>query len=204
MFCLPLVLLALLSWRTVVAHAPVAPHVAAFDVTDPAPVKDEPVPEEVEPESEPQPVAVAQPTAVIPPPAVITQHGRAHPVPDTPAQVAPVPVAAPPAPPVTKPRTSGGQQGPDTWHARVLARLNAVKTYPGSARARRQQGTVMVRFTVDRKGQVLGVALHRTSGFALLDREALALPKRASPLPAPPDDVPSNSIELIVPVEFYL
>ncbi len=30
MFCLPLVLIALLSWRTVVAHAPVAPHVAAF------------------------------------------------------------------------------------------------------------------------------------------------------------------------------
>lgn len=113
------------------------------------------------------------------------------------------PDAPPPAPPVRAKRPSGGEQGSDTWHARVLGRLNSVKTYPASARSRRQQGTVMVRFTVDRRGRVLSVALERSSGFAPLDREALALPGRTSPLPPPPADVLGDRIELVVPVEFY-
>lgn len=214
-FCLPLVLISLLSWRTVAAQAPVAPHLATFDVTEPAPSKDEPVREQAEPETEPEPdpAAVTQPSAVAPPPVVISQTSLARPVPVTPVQVAPAQVAptppspAPPSPPPARTEArkppAGGEQGPDTWHARVLGRLNAVKTYPGSARARRQQGTVMVRFSVDRSGQVLSVTLHKTSGFASLDREALALPKRTSPLPPPPAEVRGDSIELVVPVEFY-
>ncbi|MFK4872523.1 energy transducer TonB [Novosphingobium sp. ZW T3_23] len=208
-FCLPLVFISFLSWRTVAAQAPVAPHLATFDVTEPAPSKDEPLPEQAEPETEPEPdpTAVTQPSAVPPPPVVIGQTSLARAAPVTPAPIAPTqPSPAPPSPPPAQTvarKSPGSEQGPDTWHARVLGRLNAVKTYPGSARARRQQGTVMVRFSVDRKGQVLSVTLHKTSGFASLDREALALPKRTSPLPPPPAEVRGNSIELVVPVEFY-
>lgn len=211
-FCLPLVFISLLSWRTVAVQAPVAPHLATFDVAEAAPSEDEAVPEQTEPETEPEPAAMTQPSAVAPPP-VISQTGLARAVPVTPAQVASAQVAPtqpPAAPPSAPPAQSAArkppghaEQGPDTWHARVLGRLNAVKTYPSSARARRQQGTVMMRFVVDRSGRVLSVSLHKTSGFALLDREALALPKRTSPLPPPPDDATGNTIELIVPVEFY-
>ena len=85
----------------------------------------------------------------------------------------------------------------------MLARLNAVNVYPGSARARRQQGVAMLHFAIDRRGGVPDVAQAQSSGFALLDREALALPRRASPLSAPPDDMRGERIELQEPVEFY-
>jgi TonB family protein len=49
------------------------------------------------------------------------------------------------------------------------------------------QGSVLVRFDVNRNGRVRGVKLMRRSGHAALDRMALrAVPSR---LPAPPDDV---------------
>lgn len=59
-----------------------------------------------------------------------------------------------------------------------------------------------IRFVMDRAGKVLSSRLERSSGFPDLDREAVALPKRAQPLPKPPNDKPGDTIELVVPVEF--
>jgi protein TonB len=50
----------------------------------------------------------------------------------------------------------------------------------------------------------LSVRLERSSGVRSLDDEALSLPKRASPLPRPPEEVKGDSIELVVPVEFFM
>ena len=54
------------------------------------------------------------------------------------------------------------------------------------ARAHDMQGDVHVRFSIDRSGQLTASQIARSSGFPLLDEEALALLKRASPLPRPP------------------
>ncbi|RVT95135.1 energy transducer TonB [Sphingomonas crocodyli] len=162
----------------------------------------------VEPASEPEP-APPEPAPVDPPLSEVAPAPTDVAPGDLPIPQPPVPAARstsqapvqPPAPPPTKPAPND-QQSAD-WHARVLGRLNAVKAYPASARARRQQGVTMIRLVIDRGGKVLDVGLERSSGFALLDREALALPGRAMPLPAPPDNVPGQRIELVVPVEFY-
>lgn len=124
---------------------------------------------------------------------------RATPRTETPpasATTAPASVPAPPAPAVSS--------GVSDWRGQVLAALNRVKRYPLSAEARRQQGAPWIRFVMDRGGRVLSVRLERSSGVAALDREAAALPRRAAPLPAPPDDVPGDTVELVVPVEFFL
>jgi TonB family protein len=68
----------------------------------------------------------------------------------------------------------------------------------------RQQGVPYIRFVIDWEGNVLSVRLERSSGVAVLDREAVALPKRAQPLPKPPEDRPGDTIELVAPVEFLL
>lgn len=91
-----------------------------------------------------------------------------------------------------------------TWQGRVLAALNKVKRYPREASFRRRQGVPIIRFVMDRSGRVLSASLERSSGVPALDGEALELPRRAQPLPKPPEDVPGATIELVVPVEFYM
>ncbi|WP_020186198.1 TonB family protein [Methylopila sp. 73B] len=70
-----------------------------------------------------------------------------------------------------------------TWQARLMAHLERRKRYPSGAQSR---GVAYVRFTINDSGAVLSAALARSSGFAELDAEVLALVRRASPLPPPP------------------
>jgi protein TonB len=86
----------------------------------------------------------------------------------------------------------------------VLTALNKVKRYPREAQFRHQQGVPYIRFVIDRTGAVLSSTLERPSGVRSLDIEAIALPKRAQPLPKPPEDRKGATIEIIVPVEFFL
>jgi protein TonB len=75
---------------------------------------------------------------------------------------------------------------PANWQSRLMAHLERRKRYPSGARARGEHGIVYVRFTIDDAGNVQSASLARTSGFAELDQEVLALVSRASPVPAPP------------------
>jgi len=116
----------------------------------------------------------------------------------------------PAAPETAAPRTTAtpapqpSSNAADSWEGRLLAALHRHRRYPASARMRRQQGVPYIRFVMDREGRVLSARLERSSGFADLDREAVALPKRAQPLPKAPADRPGATLELVVPVEFFL
>ncbi|MCG2840678.1 TonB family protein [Sandaracinobacter sp. RS1-74] len=116
----------------------------------------------------------------------------------TPAQETTAPPARP-APPA--PMSSSGVPN---WQGLVLGALDKVKRYPASAQLRRQQGVPWIRFVMDRAGRVQSSRLERSSGFAALDNEAVNLPRRAQPLPKPPADVTGETIELVVPVEFFI
>lgn len=98
--------------------------------------------------------------------------------------------------------TSGlsvSSEAPARWRSRLGAHLERHKRYPAKARARREQGIVHVRFSIDASGNVLSVSLASSSGFALLDDAVLSLVRRASPLPPPPPGVKRT---LVVPVRF--
>ncbi|QUS40508.1 energy transducer TonB [Tardiphaga alba] len=88
---------------------------------------------------------------------------------------------------------------PSTWRSMIMAHLNRHKRATnGGAR-----GTAVVAFTIDRSGRVLSARLAGSSGDAGLDQEAVAIARRASPVPAPPANVGSGgSILLSVPVRF--
>jgi protein TonB len=62
----------------------------------------------------------------------------------------------------------------------------------------------VVRFTIDRQGNVLSSALEESSGHDTLDQAAVELPRRASPLPPPPSAVARDRMELVVPVRFAI
>ena len=70
--------------------------------------------------------------------------------------------------------------------------------------ARRQQGTATLYFVVDRAGRVLEHRLEQSSGYRLLDREALAMIDRAAPLPRMPAAMSGDDLAVIVPIQFAL
>ena len=113
----------------------------------------------------------------------------------------------------TPPQRAGTREGLDIdapsgasmdYASRLRAWLEAHKTYPKRARMRREEGVVHLHFTMDRAGNVLSARIARTSGHAALDQETLELARRASPLPAPPEDLAGNPLSLTVPVRFSL
>jgi protein TonB len=119
--------------------------------------------------------------------------------PTTPAP--PSQVAAAPAPGAQSMQPSNAQV---TWEGAVLAQLERHKRYPRAARRRSQEGVPSVIIRINRQGEVLSVRLSHSSGFAMLDEEATALPERASPLPPPPPDMAGDPFEFTVPVQFFL
>jgi periplasmic protein TonB len=88
---------------------------------------------------------------------------------------------------------------PATWKNELMAHLNRYKRYPSGAAS---TGTASVAFTIARSGQVLSARLIGSSGNPALDAEAVSLPRRASPVPAPPPDFGGNVLNLTVPIHF--
>lgn len=102
------------------------------------------------------------------------------------------------------PAAIGTPAAQSNWAGLVLGRLEQFRRYPAAARRSRQEGVCYVRFTINREGHVLSASLERTSGHESLDREAVALVRRADPLPAPPPELEGETVTLTVPVEFFL
>jgi periplasmic protein TonB len=167
---------------------------------DPEPQKLDPLPE--------QPVdADAMVTLPVPKP-----DPPKEPEPDKAAQQASLEVPVPTAPPTattSDPQPAGPAIGqvPDstaaaiaTWQQLLQAQLERSKRYP--RRARGAHGKVTVAFTVGRNGGVVSSHIVQGSGSAILDEEALALIKRAQPLPPPPSTIADNQLSLVVPINY--
>lgn len=98
--------------------------------------------------------------------------------------------------------STANSAAPATWRSMLVAHLNRHKRYPAEARARREEGTARLRFSIDRSGRVVGASLVGSAGSPALDAEVLDLIRRASPVPAPPPEVGGGVITLTVPVNF--
>ncbi len=96
---------------------------------------------------------------------------------------------------------AGRSVSPARWQSRLMSHLERRKRYPSAARSNREEGTVYVRFRIDDSGNVLSVALSRSSGFPTLDNAVLDMVRAASPVPAPPVGVNKT---ITAPVRFNL
>jgi protein TonB len=117
----------------------------------------------------------------------------------------PKPEERPPAPETRAPQKTEQvgqftQAGSDAYNALVFGHLQRFKRYPSSARG--AQGTVVVRFVLNRAGTVIDSALTKSSGNDVLDREALEILRRASPFPPFPAAKPGPQDSYIAPVNF--
>lgn len=89
-----------------------------------------------------------------------------------------------------------------SYRSMIAAHLQRYKRYPGSAEARGERGVAMVSFVVNRNGRVTSSRLSKSSGFASLDQETLALLQRAQPLPAFPPELQQNAMSFTLPYSF--
>ena len=172
-----------------------------------------------EPPPPPEPVvppipALPSPTVALPEPLPPAPKRPALPRPARPPR--PVP-ASPPRPAAEPPPSAAPASAPPPaasavpsssalpgWRSELAGRLQRAKRYPDVARAREEQGAATVTLTLDRSGHVLSVKLVRSSGSPSLDEEAVALVRRADPLPPMPADVAGNTITFTLPITFFL
>ena len=89
-----------------------------------------------------------------------------------------------------------------SWESALVARLERFKRYPPEAQSRGESGIAQLAFSIDRSGGVHRAHIIRSSGSSLLDRETLALPGRASPMPPPPPEVRGAQIPIVVPIRY--
>lgn len=80
----------------------------------------------------------------------------------------------------------------------IAKKLQRNKINPRST----QQGTVLLGFTVDSRGEILTRTVIQSSGSKLLDDAAMASLERAAPFPPLPGDVSNTPLELQVPFRF--
>ncbi|WP_439816018.1 TonB family protein [Zavarzinia sp. CC-PAN008] len=151
----------------------------------------------------PRVVEAPRPPRPEPPPPVTRSVTPAPPTPAPPAPASPVaPVqaaapAAPPAPPVppnARPNFAG----------MLVAHLKRHQRYPRQAQRRREEGKPQVRIVMSADGSVVSVNLVQSSGHESLDEEAVALVRRAEPLPAIPPELNQSQLDVVVPISFDL
>jgi periplasmic protein TonB len=112
---------------------------------------------------------------------------------------------SPPPAPVTAQRVKGGAPKVDpSWQTSLMRQLQRFKRYPAAAQSRREEGVVLLSFSLDRSGHVLSHSIARSSGHPDLDNEVMAMVMRAEPLPPFPESMLQTRIDLTVPIRFSL
>jgi len=164
--------------------------VEAAPTPPPPPPKVEPLPEEVEPPP-PRPAEIALPK---PEPKPIEKKPVERP---------------PPPPPPRESRETAAMRdamrqasvaASNAYNSLVFGHLQRFKRYPPEANG--ASGTVVVRFVLNRKGDVISGAVAKSSGSAALDEAALALLRRASPFPPFPESKPGSQDGFTAPLSY--
>jgi protein TonB len=125
---------------------------------------------------------------------------------ETPKQIEqPKPQVQPPAPetrapPKTEHIGQFSQASANAYNALVFGHLQRFKRYPAAAHG--VSGTTVVRFELNRAGEVIASEVSKSSGNAVLDREALELLRRASPFPPFPAEKLGADDSYLAPVAF--
>jgi periplasmic protein TonB len=87
-----------------------------------------------------------------------------------------------------------------TWQKELAVHLDKYKRYPADRPP--QSVGIVIRFVLDRTGHVVSADIAKSSGDAAFDAAALAMMRRADPVPAPPPLVADEGLSFTMPVIF--
>ena len=88
------------------------------------------------------------------------------------------------------------------WQKDIVVRISKAKRYPNLARKKKIEGEVLVRFTIDRYGNVLNREVEKSSGWPVLDNAALKVFDDLEKLPTPPNHLAGDDFTLMVPLRY--
>ena len=97
-----------------------------------------------------------------------------------------------------------GSGDPDDYLDQLRRWINRYKKYPDDALKKKEEGTVVISFTLAHDGTVTGTWIEKSSGNPLLDTAALQMMHDASPVPAVPPKYWSRTGPITVPVDFSI
>jgi protein TonB len=191
-------------------EAPKTPEPVTSPAIEPEPVPEPPKPKvrpkiepKVIPTPKPAPIETYEPQTVSPEP-VDEPSPPVMSIPPT-KESTPVFTAPPPPPPEPIGPNQVDLDAARRGYADRLARAIAQhKQYPRIAQMRGWQGETIIDLKLDGNGAVLATSIARSSGFEVLDKQALEMVKKAAPFPAPPEILKSSVFNIQVPVSFKL
>jgi len=208
-------LIAAIGIPNISFQEPVKPIELVIDLAPPKPEPPAPPtpvkpPELVKPKVVPPPQAnptpqlivkpVNTPTPISEPPPVIAAAPKAE---VTPTFVAPAPVVAKPEPPKPTVNQADLDSARNQYGGALSREIAKHINYPGIAKMRGWQGVVEIDFQLDGNGKILSQKIRTSSGFEVLDKQALEMVKKSN-FPTPPEVLKSNAFNVTVPVSFRL
>jgi protein TonB len=175
----------------------------------PEPIKKpaEPIKPKIEPKPESKPIIkpLSIPTEIksepAPPPP--TEVIAVTPKPDAaPSPMPPVAITPPEPPkPVIPVDTSAARDG---YGNTLWGEIGKHKQYPKIALMRGWQGEAIVELLLDGNGKLKSKKIIQSSGYDVLDKQALEMVEKAAPFPAPPEVLRGSSFSIKVPIPFKL
>jgi protein TonB len=188
--------------------------------SDPVPAEAAPEPDVNRPRPEPASPTASPPTRSPPVPSPVLAVPESAPVAAStavaPAPIDPLPMiesapdeasaavqdsAPAPATPAARP---GSTDEVRKYVAALMRELNRHKKYPRDLKKAKVEGTVVLQFTIDRRGQLIASSVQQSSGHAGLDQAAMDMLAGAAPLPPIPEFMNRDELALAIPVEYSL
>lgn len=121
-----------------------------------------------------------------------------------PVQTIPInePVKEPPPPPAPSQAeidNATGRYGNALWSA-----ISKHKKYPKIAQMRGWQGETIIELELDGTGKLKSKKVVQSSGYEVLDKQALEMVEKALPFPTPPEALRNSNFTITVSVPFKL
>lgn len=89
-------------------------------------------------------------------------------------------------------------------YSKQISSLPRVKSYPRLAQMRGWQGVVTIRLDFDAQGRAVSASIQQTSGYSLLDSDALEKVKAEASYPTPPNSLIGKPFSISIPIKYSL
>jgi protein TonB len=87
---------------------------------------------------------------------------------------------------------------------KVKIRIENAWSYPGQAFERKKEGISTVRFSLDQSGKLLASRIVKSSGYDLLDREAVSAVRAAAPYENFPQDINLSRLHIVASFQYSI